>query len=157
LALLRWVVERLPTRPYSHIDGYLERDFIVRPSKWTLGIGVRIHRFVSSDTDRALHDHPWWWITLVLRGGYMEEVPKHGQWGAMSPQWDRVTRRELVREILRPPGCVMFRPRWHRHRIQLLDEQLGATTLFITGPKRYRWGFLTMGGWVDHVNYGDDM
>ena len=47
---------------------YLER--------WILwcGITLRVHRFLASDEDRAVHDHPWWFITLPFAnyGEYVE-------------------------------------------------------------------------------------
>src|ERR1700733_7651031 len=29
---------------------------------------IRVHHWLHSDDDRAFHDHPWWFWTLVLRG-----------------------------------------------------------------------------------------
>ena len=50
---------------------YLERYFVAR----LFGVTLYLHRFVSSDRERHLHNHPWTWSrSLVLSGGYDEEV-----------------------------------------------------------------------------------
>lgn len=36
------------------------------------GRSVRIHHFYRSDDARHFHDHPWWFVTLVVRGGYTD-------------------------------------------------------------------------------------
>ena len=50
---------------------YLERYFVCS----AFGVRVYLHRFVGSDPDRGLHDHPWAWaISLILSGWYIEET-----------------------------------------------------------------------------------
>lgn len=46
---------------------YLERYYIAK--------NIYIHRFVSADGDRHVHDHPWdWAFSLILLGSYMERL-----------------------------------------------------------------------------------
>src|SRR4051812_2647930 len=44
--------------------------------RWVLNISrvgsIRLHHWYSSDDPRALHDHAWWFLTLVLKGGYYD-------------------------------------------------------------------------------------
>jgi hypothetical protein len=48
---------------------YLERYFIFH-TPW---VRCYLHRFVGSDPERGLHDHPWRWAaSLVLTGWYLE-------------------------------------------------------------------------------------
>ncbi len=116
---------------------YLERYYLgqIGPSTFYL------HRFVSADRERHLHNHPWTWgRALVLSGGYSEEVV------------DDITAAA-------PTGCVL-RTRWiawfnrvdgnHFHRIAAAKP--GTWTLFVHGPravvpggmasKLKGWGFL---------------
>lgn len=62
---------RLPCRIIS--DGsrpYLERYYLFT----IFGVRFYLHRFVRSDPDRGVHDHPWpWAFSLILRGWYYEE------------------------------------------------------------------------------------
>ena len=68
---LYWLAGRLPARIIS--DGsvpYLERYYLFT----ILGWRFYLHRFVGSDPDRGLHEHPWTRaFSLVLHGWYFEE------------------------------------------------------------------------------------
>ena len=49
---------------------YLERYYL---GTW-VGVRCYLHRFVGSDPDRGLHDHPWSWAgSIVLAGFYQEQ------------------------------------------------------------------------------------
>ena len=79
--------------------------------RWVLNLhlfSVRLHHFRRSDDARAFHDHPWFFVTLVLRGSYIDR----------SPSGDDLLR----------PGSIRFRPALHRHTI-VTD---GVWTLTIT-------------------------
>jgi len=68
--LLAWSA-RLPCRLIQE-DGrpYLERYYIGTPFGWR----IYLHRFVGSDPDRGLHDHPWKRAySIVLSGWYFDE------------------------------------------------------------------------------------
>lgn len=80
---------------------------------------VRLHHWLGPDDDRAFHDHPWWFVTVVLRGGYADR----------GPDGDDVLRA----------GSVRFRRAAHQHTVVPGDH--GAWTLLVTGPRRRAWGF----------------
>jgi hypothetical protein len=134
--MLRRLLDRLPlrVRVITNDDGdpYLGRVYLLRVFRSVLP-GVFLHRFFRSDGDRELHNHPWKWaVSLVLAGGYREERldDKYG-----SP----VTVRVLG------PGRLNFIRGSTFHRIELLDEERGAWSLFIAGPRPpagTTWGFL---------------
>lgn len=107
--LIRWA-ERLglPGCPY------VIRWLIETP----LG-SVRVHHWLAPDDDRAFHDHLWWFITLVLRGGYTDR----------SPAGDEHLRA----------GSFRFRPALHRHTV--VPDAAGAWTLLLTGRTTRQWGF----------------
>lgn len=81
-----------------------------------------MHHWLGPDDDRAFHDHPWWFLTLVLRGGYADRHPG-GE--------DRLRA-----------GSVRIRPALYRHTV--VPDPGGAWTLLITGRPRRAWGF-----WLD--------
>jgi len=92
--------------------------------RWVLDFGVfaiRLHRWFSSDDARAFHDHPWWFLTLVLWGGYTDVSPEG-------------------RDAL-GVGSVRFRPAHHKHTVEISRP---TWTLLVTGPPARRWGF-----WID--------
>ncbi len=84
---------------------------------------VRIHHWLHSDDMRFKHDHPWWFITLVLWGGYQDCGD------------DKVDHLRA--------GSIRFRPANHRHSVWV-DEGV-AWTLLVTGPKVRKWGFWVKG------------
>lgn len=100
--------------------GLPECPYVIR---WRLELAhlgsVRVHHWLGPDDDRAFHDHPWWFLTFVVRGCY----------GDQSPQGT---------EFLKAPA-VRFRPALHRHTV--VPGPGGAWTVMITGPRTRTWGF----------------
>lgn len=70
--LLLWLTGFLPCRIISEGDQpYLERYYLMTLFGWRF----YIHRFVASDPDRGLHDHPWpKAYSIILSGWYWEEL-----------------------------------------------------------------------------------
>ena len=125
----RWAARvRLRRTPDMIIGGpdapYLERWYAIPRNRF---LNVYLHRFRRSDDDRALHDHPWFNASILLRGGYVEIV-------ANAPP------------IERNAGDVVIRRPTALHRVMLTDSQ-PVETLFITGPRVRVWGFLCPHGW----------
>jgi hypothetical protein len=57
-------------RPYIHI-----KDFLYRYTILQLGsLHIRIHKLVDSDRSTLMHSHPFNYISIILRGGYLESV-----------------------------------------------------------------------------------
>lgn len=103
--------------------------------------GVYVHKFLRSDYDRALHDHPWPFVAIILKGGYVEV---HDQ---------TIDRRE-VREP-RIPGNVLVRPAEWRHRI-VVPAGESSWSLVIVGRRQRRWGFLLPNGWCHWRRYNSE-
>lgn len=95
-------------------------------------LGVYLHHFYRSDYDRALHDHPWPFVSIVLKGGYLEV---HDQ---------TIDRTQTT--IRHRPGAVLLRPAEWRHRV-VLDEGKEAWSLVVVGRRSRHWGFFLPGGW----------
>jgi hypothetical protein len=93
--------------------------YLIRWGVETCFGSIRIHKWLGPDDDRAFHDHPWWFLTFVLRGGYTDKSPLGEEWvGA---------------------PAIRFRQAFHQHTV--VPGQNGALTLLITGPKIRAWGF----------------
>lgn len=140
--LLRWLHRRagalMLSRPADLVIGgrespYLERWFVI-PRNPVLN--VYLHLFHRSDDDRALHDHPWLWCSVLLHGAYREHTIAAG--GVHH-------RRDWT------AGSLRVGAPWRAHRLELLPEGADrfapVTTLFITGPRIRSWGFHCPGGW----------
>lgn len=130
----------------DHDAPYLKRWFVIPRNKW---FNIYVHKFEASDDDRALHDHPWFWLSVALRGGYWE-VRDDG-----TVKWRR-------------PGSVAFRHPLGAHRVELDREsyyppyeqgyrwrEKPAWTLFITGPRLRTWGFYCPQGWIPWQKFTD--
>lgn len=119
---------------------YLRRWWLIPRNKW---FNLYLHRFLRSDDDRALHDHPWWSVSVLLEGSYLEHVP----WIKMSGELDY--RYSMV--LPRAQGSVNYRGAEAAHRVELHGTPHGGEaavwTLFITGPKVRDWGFWCPKGW----------
>lgn len=113
-------------------------DFVIGPSanpylrRWWLiprnaRCNVYLHEILRSDDDRALHDHPWNNISLLLSGSYIEHTP------------EGVFKRQA--------GDVVARAATDSHRLEI-PEGGRAVSLFMTGPKVREWGFHCPRGWV---------
>lgn len=168
-----YLIARAKRTPYFHLTGYMNRWWLVPytyagsaglPGDGTgavswrrpvakllqmLGVAVRVHEILRSDIGRDPHDHPWSYLTIVLKGGYVEE------------RYD--VEGQLVSARWHGPGSVLFRRAGDLHKLRLPRTEptgeLGAyaeftaTTLFITGRYRQRWGFQTATGKVPHDLY----
>jgi hypothetical protein len=93
--------------------------------------GVYVHHLLRSDYDRSLHDHPFSFISIILKGGYLEHH-------------DQTKDGNEVAE-LRKVGDILLRPAEWRHRLELFPG--GAWTLIIVGPRVRPWGFHLPSGW----------
>lgn len=137
--LLRWYVT--PWR------GWFADADMAKRSWWTRAAhaivkrlpNLYLHKFLRDDDDRALHDHPSWAVSFILRRGYIEHTIADG--GIHH-------RREYG------PGSLRFMRTRHTHRIELhTDTKTGTAepcwTLFLFGPRCRDWGFhCPERGWV---------
>ena len=97
--------------------------------------GIYLHDIRLPDDDRDPHDHPWSFLSLVLRGSYDEQV-----------------HSDEVRTHTRRRWSAHRMPSTSAHRITKVDA--GTLTLVLRGRRSGRgWGFWTQGGWVDHREY----
>jgi hypothetical protein len=105
-----------------------------------------LHEVFRSDDDLDPHDHPWVWGTLILWGGYVDElweVPADG-----SPR--RIKDHEVMK-----PGTWRRRAPGHLHRLRLFPWRKKPTwTLVFIGPRKQPWGFQTADvGWMPFEQY----
>jgi hypothetical protein len=139
-------------------DLYMRRAWLVRPAWYTRGLGLRVHHVVRSDMDRALHDHPWWYATLLLEGEYDEHLPRvsprHGpaEWVYHWPT-KRFVESTLVHR--RQAGEILVRGAGARHRLELYKKR-DCWTLFLHGRKSRGWGFHTAHGFMPAQEYLND-
>lgn len=148
----------------------VERPFLLRwfvngeKRRGMLGCNAYIHQFIRDDDDRALHDHPWWNLSILLGGQYIEHTIDAGG----------VHRRQLYKA-----GDMKLRSPTFAHRVELTHGSIAgghmngtpydapfvpnwvtvgtkdpAWSLFLTGPTQRLWGFHCAEGWRGNKQFG---
>lgn len=116
-------------------ETYLSRLRIIQ-TPW---FALYLHRMDGPDSRPTLHDHPWSFVSLVLRGGYVERrLDTHNM---------QVNEAHRVRWV--------NRMRTHdAHAITRLLRVPTWTFLFV-GPRRRTWGYVEPAATSrDGVTYG---
>jgi hypothetical protein len=128
-------------------EDYMHRYYLfLKDRKW-FPFNVTLHKIVKSD-DPIFHDHPWPYMTIVLKGGYWEH----------SPVFDSLGRKFAEFQTWRGPGSIIIRGSNEFHWLELDAEKGPATTLFFMGPQTRDWGFMIEKNrkrtqWIQHENY----
>ena len=131
----RIVMDRVENEPY------LERYYLFLRERERFPFNIFLHKFLKSDPD-DVHDHPWPYATLILKGGYWEWIP----------HFDTVGRKIGEYQVWRGPGHFRVSKANSFHRIEL-DPDITAWTLFMPGPKQRDWGFLVKNKWIQWEQY----
>jgi hypothetical protein len=62
-------------------EPYLERYYVFLERQNRFPFNIFVHKFLKSDPD-DVHDHPWPYFTIILKGGYWEWLPVFNGHGA---------------------------------------------------------------------------
>ena len=122
-------------------EPYLERYYIFLKDRQLFPFNVFLHKFLKSDPD-DVHDHPWPYATLILKGGYYEWIPQFNPDGTLNCE---------IRKWRGPGHFRICKPESY-HRVEL-KPGVTAWTLFMPGPQRREWGFLVDNKWIHNDNY----
>jgi hypothetical protein len=141
MSLADRLIKRITRRPPDFTVGdpaapYLRRWWVIPRNRV---FNVYLHEFLRDDDDRALHDHPWPWLSIMLRGEYIEHTIAAGG-------INHAKRHQAGGFRAHGPN--------YAHRLALADHGRPAWTLFITGPRLREWGFhCPFAGWVHWQNF----
>lgn len=92
-----------------------------------------LHKIHKADEDRHLHNHPWNFFVLCIRGSYVEDVSGK-RYATVMPWSFRYRNRKAYHKILK----IVKGP---------------VTTLVFTFGKKRVWGYDVDGKFVDHETY----
>ena len=117
-------------------------DYMHRWIAQTPWFTLRVHHILRSDESRALHDHPWDFVSLLVSGGYTEITERIERFETdEGPIW-----KPVVYETRWPRWSLVMHEAEDAHRL-VIDEPVW--TLVLTGPKVRRWGFwIPAKGWT---------
>lgn len=136
-------------------EPYLERFYLFLKDRKNFPFNIFLHKFLRSDPD-DLHDHPWPYFTLILKGGYWEWIPLfvEGEIGGV-----KVKTIAGEQKVWRGRGHFRICKANSYHRIEL-EPGITPWTMFMPGPQQREWGFLTHKNWISgtfkwikHDNY----
>ena len=97
----------------------------------TRWFNIYIHQILRADEDKDMHDHPWSFWSIILKGGYIEFTK------------DGSIRRTFL-------DCA-YRKYNFPHKIGVV---IWPTWSFvITGPRKPNWGYHTKSGWIEKEMY----
>lgn len=125
---------------------YMHRYYVfIKDRKW-FPFNVTLHKIVRSD-DPIFHDHPWPYMTIILKGGYYEHTPV----------FDNNGKKFAEVTIWRGAGSIICRGANEYHWLELEGDR-PVTTLFFMGPQQKEWGFLVEAkqgilSWVNNTRY----
>ncbi len=130
--MIKWYERLAQSRPPDFIIGgtaepYMLRWWVIPRNRF---FNIYLHRFLRSDEDRALHDHPWVNMSFLLDGSYTEHTISAGG----------VNHHRTF-----TAGQIKFRSAKYAHRVELTSGP--CWSLFITGPIVREWGFHCPAGW----------
>lgn len=118
---MSWV-ERLLRRllPHKEIGWYEIGErftrYVVFKSRL---LNVYLHQLSCPNPHPHCHDHPWSFVTVLLKGGYLELIG--------------------TSDFVRRPGQVLYRRAEHLHSV---TTPYGTSwSLVFTGPRGRDWGF----------------
>ncbi len=103
-------------KQYRSLPKYLLRFTILKISR----LHVRFHHILSSDGTPYVHTHPFNYISIILKGSYVEQLEVDGK----------------IKEINHTRGSIIVRHHNQYHRIKSTP---GAITLFITWKVKKKW------------------
>lgn len=134
----RWAINTRMVIPCENGEDYLIRRRLIQ----TPLFGIYVHDLLAPDKEDP-HDHPWSFISIILRGGYAEDFYAHpwnqviGKMSAVTQHWGRFSAHRMGTDSA--------------HRIKSIRP--GTVSLILVGPRRRQWGFFTKEGWVPWNEY----
>lgn len=109
-----------------------------------------IHHFHTADEDPDCHDHPFSFFTMVLRGGYLEEMVVDPDIPGYVPG---VHGPIETRFVERRPFSMGFRKASCLHRVAAIASPCWTCCVKIAPKNPREWGFITENGWVQWQDY----
>jgi len=144
----RWaLLRRVEVREAGNPDHLLITRYRIVTTPW---FGIMVHALESPDSTRHLHNHPWPFLTVILRGGYDQLISPSLEHAVQAEQAEG-TKHQVPTKVMRP-GSFGWMTRRGFHAIARL-HRYPTWTLFITGPRGGDWGFATADGFVEHDEY----
>ena len=120
----------------DNTNEYLVRYYLFLKDRKSFPFNITLHKILKSD-EPTLHNHPWNWGALIVKGGYWEHTPDGKFW--------------------RGPGSFRYRKSEDLHYLELEKDENGnelpCWSLFFMGKQKTDWGFKVNNKIVNHEKY----
>lgn len=115
---------------------YLIRYYLFLKDRKSFPFNITLHKILMSD-EPTLHNHPWNWGALIVKGGYWEHTSDGKYW--------------------RGAGHIRFRKATDLHYLELEKDKDGneipCWSLFFMGKQQTDWGFKVNNKIINHEKY----
>lgn len=122
---------------FNKIKEIKSKDGVLHFRRWNIitifNFRIYLHAIYKADEDAHLHNHPWNFINIVLKGSYTERLPNS----------------KLVPKF---PVMICKRTRDQFHKIEDVHTPVVYTLNFMWG-KYKEWGYSVNGKFVDRETY----
>lgn len=116
--MIQWLCRVLPYKEIGwHDIGETFYRFQLWKGRW---FNIYLHALNAPSPHPTCHDHPWVFVTVLLKGGYWESTKPH-EW-----KWRRA-------------GSVLYRPATFAHNVITWGW---SWSLIITTAKQRQWQFV---------------
>ncbi len=103
-------------KPYTNIKDFLHRFTLLKIG----GLHIRLHKIIDKDQSTLFHNHPFHYISFIVKGGYRETILVDGD--------EKIKTNKLFSIICRKNNIY--------HRI---DEIFGETVTLFIAYGNYGW------------------
>lgn len=149
----------------AQLIGTPECPFMKRWVLQTRFGSIRLHHWMGSDDLRNQHDHPWSFLTIVLKGGYDDLSTEQIDCPACDSQsFLRLAGDcqdcgnsgviDTLKTSRMSAGRVQYRHAHHRHSVKV--DPGGCWTLIFTSADQRKWGYWVGKFWKAHDKYRRD-
>ena len=124
---------------FKKVKEIISKDGVLHFRRWrilsTPWFKICLHGIYKADEDKHLHNHPWSFISIVLKGSYTERLPN----SKLNPRF---------------PMGLAYRKKDQYHKIEDLHSP-AVYTLNLMWGFRETWGYDVNGKFIDHETYRD--
>lgn len=138
MSFIFWLIRKLfLVKEIVSKDGEIHfRRYRLLSTPW---FNLYIHQLLKSDEDRHMHDHPWDFFSLILKGSYFEQTTYHPYHIVVHSRTFRV-------------GDLIEHDARDAHHITLKSPVVW--TLVLTLGREREWGYrISENQWIDFKTY----
>ena len=122
---------------FKKVKEIISKEGVLHFRRWqvikTRWFAIYIHAIYKADEDKHLHNHPFNFFNIILKGSYTERLPNF----KLNPRF---------------AGNSVYRQRDQFHKIDDLHSPV-VYTLNVMWNFRDTWGYEVRGRYVDHETY----